>query len=238
MFLESLFYLLSYAWIGHHEVPPLVHTTMLRDFPENLRHTGDVIPTGSGSSYRPVSHPVSPMYTFKHTPKWTYENFYHICFVECKSFSTYLKKVIAYRPVNCKNPKNCIHKLVMFYQQMPPVTQGSSSPVFPYSLTSDPGTVLVVTLLLGAWIAFLLLHKRVSESDVCLNITWFQCIYINCVLNIYLKIMQQNFILTYLLSAGQKFPDFWGANGLQPSDQSECFNRTQHSTLIIIIVHQ
>lgn len=54
---------------GHHEVPPLAHTTMLRDFPENLRRSGDVIPPGSGSSYRPVSDPVSPMHTFTRTLK-------------------------------------------------------------------------------------------------------------------------------------------------------------------------
>uniref|UniRef100_A0A671LQQ4 Serine/threonine-protein kinase/endoribonuclease IRE1 n=1 Tax=Sinocyclocheilus anshuiensis TaxID=1608454 RepID=A0A671LQQ4_9TELE len=48
--------------IGHHEEPPLAHTTMLRDFPENLQRSGDVIPPrGSGSSFRSPSHPVSPM---------------------------------------------------------------------------------------------------------------------------------------------------------------------------------
>uniref|UniRef100_A0A8C2KZJ8 Serine/threonine-protein kinase/endoribonuclease IRE1 n=1 Tax=Cyprinus carpio TaxID=7962 RepID=A0A8C2KZJ8_CYPCA len=49
--------------IGHHEVPPLAHTTMLRDFPENLQRSGDVIPPrGSGSSFRSPSHPVSPVH--------------------------------------------------------------------------------------------------------------------------------------------------------------------------------
>uniref|UniRef100_A0A673M791 Serine/threonine-protein kinase/endoribonuclease IRE1 n=1 Tax=Sinocyclocheilus rhinocerous TaxID=307959 RepID=A0A673M791_9TELE len=93
--------------IGHHEVPPLAHTTMLRDFPENLQRSGDVIPPrGSGSSFRSPSHPVSPI----------------------------------------------------------------SSPVLPDFLTSDPMTVLVVTLLLGAWIAFLLTHKRVCSRECILNI--------------------------------------------------------------------
>ncbi|XP_023670800.2 serine/threonine-protein kinase/endoribonuclease IRE1 isoform X1 [Paramormyrops kingsleyae] len=36
--------------IGHHELPPMAHTTMLRDFPENLQHSGEaVIPPQSGS---------------------------------------------------------------------------------------------------------------------------------------------------------------------------------------------
>uniref|UniRef100_A0A671MEC1 Serine/threonine-protein kinase/endoribonuclease IRE1 n=1 Tax=Sinocyclocheilus anshuiensis TaxID=1608454 RepID=A0A671MEC1_9TELE len=50
--------------IGHHEVPPSAHTTMLRDFPENLQRSGYVIPPqGSGSSFRSASHPVSPMHS-------------------------------------------------------------------------------------------------------------------------------------------------------------------------------
>uniref|UniRef100_A0A8C2D3C1 Serine/threonine-protein kinase/endoribonuclease IRE1 n=1 Tax=Cyprinus carpio TaxID=7962 RepID=A0A8C2D3C1_CYPCA len=49
--------------IGHHEVPPSAHTTMLRDFPENLQRSGEVIPPqGSGSSVRSASHPVSPIH--------------------------------------------------------------------------------------------------------------------------------------------------------------------------------
>ncbi|XP_047222223.1 serine/threonine-protein kinase/endoribonuclease IRE1 isoform X1 [Girardinichthys multiradiatus] len=40
--------------IGHHEVPPLAHTTMLRDFPANLQHSGEaVIPPRTSAS--PVS---------------------------------------------------------------------------------------------------------------------------------------------------------------------------------------
>uniref|UniRef100_A0A672MPQ9 Serine/threonine-protein kinase/endoribonuclease IRE1 n=1 Tax=Sinocyclocheilus grahami TaxID=75366 RepID=A0A672MPQ9_SINGR len=50
--------------IGHHEVPPSAHTTMLRDFPENLQRSGDIIPPqGSGSSFHSASHPVSPMHS-------------------------------------------------------------------------------------------------------------------------------------------------------------------------------
>ncbi|XP_015232817.1 PREDICTED: serine/threonine-protein kinase/endoribonuclease IRE1-like [Cyprinodon variegatus] len=40
--------------IGHHEVPPLAHTTMLRDFPANLQHSAEaVIPP------RPSASPIS-----------------------------------------------------------------------------------------------------------------------------------------------------------------------------------
>ncbi|XP_076846149.1 serine/threonine-protein kinase/endoribonuclease IRE1 [Brachyhypopomus gauderio] len=87
--------------IGHHEVPPLAHTTMLRDFPDGLQRSGEVIPPrGSSSSYR-------------------------------------------------SGPNT-----------LPPVTHPSSSPVLPGSLTSDPATLVVVTLLLGAWLAFFLSYKR------------------------------------------------------------------------------
>lgn len=87
--------------IGHHEVPPLAHTTMLREFPENLQRSGDVIPPrGSASSFRSGPHP------------------------------------------------------------SPPVSRESSSPVLPDSLTSDPVTLIVLTLLLGAWLAFLLTYTR------------------------------------------------------------------------------
>lgn len=41
--------------IGHHELPPIAHTTMLRDFPGSLQHSGEaVIPP------RPSTSPVSP----------------------------------------------------------------------------------------------------------------------------------------------------------------------------------
>lgn len=43
--------------IGHHELPPLAHTTMLRDFPVNLQHSGEAVipPRSSASSSPPVS---------------------------------------------------------------------------------------------------------------------------------------------------------------------------------------
>uniref|UniRef100_W5LGF4 Serine/threonine-protein kinase/endoribonuclease IRE1 n=1 Tax=Astyanax mexicanus TaxID=7994 RepID=W5LGF4_ASTMX len=105
--------------IGHHEVPPLAHTTMLREFPENLQRSGDVIPPrGSASSYRSGPHPVS--HTLTH----------------CESTTD----------------------------------RKSSSPVLPDSLTSDPVTLIVVTLLLGAWLAFLLTFTRVSFIHIDLQI--------------------------------------------------------------------
>uniref|UniRef100_A0A665UEW9 Serine/threonine-protein kinase/endoribonuclease IRE1 n=1 Tax=Echeneis naucrates TaxID=173247 RepID=A0A665UEW9_ECHNA len=44
--------------IGHHELPPVAHTTMLRDFPVTLQHSGEAVipPRPPGSSATPVSH--------------------------------------------------------------------------------------------------------------------------------------------------------------------------------------
>ncbi|XP_026998711.2 serine/threonine-protein kinase/endoribonuclease IRE1 [Tachysurus fulvidraco] len=87
--------------IGHHEVPPVAHTTMLRDFPENLQRSGDIIPPrGSSSSYRPGAPP------------------------------------------------------------MPPLTHERSYTTLPASLTSDPVTSFLVTLLLATLLAFLFTYKR------------------------------------------------------------------------------
>ncbi|KAF5891401.1 serine/threonine-protein kinase/endoribonuclease IRE1-like, partial [Clarias magur] len=92
--------------IGHHEVPPVAHTTMLREFPENLQRSGDVIhPRGAGSAYRPGAH------------------------------------------------------------HMPPVTRENSSPTFPDSLTSDPVTSFLVTLLLATLLVFLFTYKRVNKRQ-------------------------------------------------------------------------
>ncbi|KAM9314141.1 serine/threonine-protein kinase/endoribonuclease IRE1 [Pholidichthys leucotaenia] len=43
--------------IGHHELPPLAHTTMLRDFPVSLQHTGEAVipPRSTATSASPVS---------------------------------------------------------------------------------------------------------------------------------------------------------------------------------------
>uniref|UniRef100_A0AAY5EYI0 Serine/threonine-protein kinase/endoribonuclease IRE1 n=1 Tax=Electrophorus electricus TaxID=8005 RepID=A0AAY5EYI0_ELEEL len=85
--------------IGHHEVPPLAHTTMLRDFPDNLQRSGEVIPPRRSTSS---------------------------------------------------------------YRSGPSTVSVPSSPVLPESLTSDPMTLVGLTLLLGAWLAFLLSYMRVS----------------------------------------------------------------------------
>uniref|UniRef100_A0A8C6NVC7 non-specific serine/threonine protein kinase n=1 Tax=Nothobranchius furzeri TaxID=105023 RepID=A0A8C6NVC7_NOTFU len=50
--------------IGHHELPPVAHTTMLRDFPANLQSSGEVvIPPQSPAS------PVSPASSYYHHNK-------------------------------------------------------------------------------------------------------------------------------------------------------------------------
>lgn len=47
-------YCINFYIIGHHEVPPLAHTTMLREFPANLQHSNEaVIPPRAPTS--PVS---------------------------------------------------------------------------------------------------------------------------------------------------------------------------------------
>uniref|UniRef100_A0A8C2D129 non-specific serine/threonine protein kinase n=1 Tax=Cyprinus carpio TaxID=7962 RepID=A0A8C2D129_CYPCA len=126
--------------IGHHEVPPSAHTTMLRDFPENLQRSGEVIPPqGSGSSVR----------------------------------------------------------------SLPPVTKPSTSPVLPDSLTSDPMTVLVMTLLLGAWIAFLLKHKRVC-SRVPIVLSFYLNKQFNSFTNLY--VVHYNLSLYFVFSSGEQ-PD-------------------------------
>uniref|UniRef100_A0A3Q3VZK0 Serine/threonine-protein kinase/endoribonuclease IRE1 n=1 Tax=Mola mola TaxID=94237 RepID=A0A3Q3VZK0_MOLML len=44
--------------IGHHELPPVAHTTMLRDFPGSLQHSGEAVipPRGLDSSASPASY--------------------------------------------------------------------------------------------------------------------------------------------------------------------------------------
>uniref|UniRef100_A0A672L484 non-specific serine/threonine protein kinase n=1 Tax=Sinocyclocheilus grahami TaxID=75366 RepID=A0A672L484_SINGR len=96
------------------------------------------------------------------------------------------------------------HKLVILCLQLPPLTKHSSSPVLPDFLTSDPMTVLVVTLLLGAWIAFLLTHKRVCSRGCILNIynihIHIQYMYINKNMYIvYIYIYIYIYIYTYPL---------------------------------------
>ncbi|KAI5616112.1 serine/threonine-protein kinase/endoribonuclease IRE2 isoform X1, partial [Silurus asotus] len=103
--------------IGHHEVPPVAHTTMLREFPENLQRSGDVIPPSS-SAYRPGARPVS-----LHTDFYT---------------SNHNQSSV----------------------QMKSVGRESSFPMLPDSLTSDPLTTVLVTLLLATLLVFFFTHKR------------------------------------------------------------------------------
>ncbi|XP_058497324.1 serine/threonine-protein kinase/endoribonuclease IRE1 [Solea solea] len=47
--------------IGHHEIPPVAHTTMLRDFPVSLQHSGEAVipprpPASSASTVSPTSY--------------------------------------------------------------------------------------------------------------------------------------------------------------------------------------
>lgn len=67
----NAFYL-CFGDLGHHELPPLAHTTMLRDFPVSLQHSGDaVIPPRSPAS---PAVPVSPA------------SHYHQRYVSCSHF--------------------------------------------------------------------------------------------------------------------------------------------------------
>uniref|UniRef100_A0A4W4GET9 Serine/threonine-protein kinase/endoribonuclease IRE1 n=1 Tax=Electrophorus electricus TaxID=8005 RepID=A0A4W4GET9_ELEEL len=112
--------------IGHHEVPPLAHTTMLRDFPDNLQRSGEVIPPRrSTSSYRSGPSTVSVPLT------------------------------------HCSQAHYTVHSRILRFGLTNRVLN-NSSPVLPESLTSDPMTLVGLTLLLGAWLAFLLSYMRVS----------------------------------------------------------------------------
>lgn len=48
---------LCFAASGHHELPPVAHTTMLRDFPTTLQHSGEAVipPRSSASTASPLS---------------------------------------------------------------------------------------------------------------------------------------------------------------------------------------
>uniref|UniRef100_A0A8C5E772 Serine/threonine-protein kinase/endoribonuclease IRE1 n=1 Tax=Gouania willdenowi TaxID=441366 RepID=A0A8C5E772_GOUWI len=97
--------------IGHHEIPPVAHTTMLRDFPVSLQHSGDaIIPPRSSSS---TPSPLAPGY-YNHLRK---------------------------RRLN----------------------QGVPYPAtLPVYMSQDRLTLVVVTLLLGGWLAFALTFPIVS----------------------------------------------------------------------------
>uniref|UniRef100_A0AAZ3QU79 Serine/threonine-protein kinase/endoribonuclease IRE1 n=1 Tax=Oncorhynchus tshawytscha TaxID=74940 RepID=A0AAZ3QU79_ONCTS len=96
--------------IGHHELPPVAHTTMLRDFPVNLQRSGDaVIPTRSQNNRGRGSGPSGSRRT------------------QAGSRS------------------------------------GLSS-ILPDYIYQDPVTVVILSLLLGGWLAFALTYPQVSST--------------------------------------------------------------------------
>ncbi|KAJ8363964.1 hypothetical protein SKAU_G00127950 [Synaphobranchus kaupii] len=101
--------------IGHHELPPVAHTTMLRGFPESLQRSGEaVIP--------PRPSPRSPYHPF----------------VAVSKDSEPL-------PVN---------------RDAQPAATPTLTAILPETLTQDPLTLAVLTLLLGGWLAFVFTYPR------------------------------------------------------------------------------
>ncbi|KAJ8413534.1 hypothetical protein AAFF_G00080410 [Aldrovandia affinis] len=101
--------------IGHHELPPVAHTTMLRGFPENLQRSGDaVIP--------PRSSPRQPYHPFLAVSKDG-------------------------EPLSVKHDAR-------------PAATPTLTAILPETLTQDPLTLAVLTLLLGGWLAFMFTYPR------------------------------------------------------------------------------
>ncbi|XP_071387563.1 serine/threonine-protein kinase/endoribonuclease IRE1 [Centroberyx affinis] len=117
--------------IGHHELPPVAHTTMLRDFPASLQHAGDAVihPRSTASPVSPASH-------------------YH---------QHYLQSVTGSHGDANPNRGGVDGR-------MPGKAQRPSA-VLPVSLSQDPLTLAVLTLLLGGWLAFALTYpSRASQQ--------------------------------------------------------------------------
>lgn len=105
--------------IGHHELPPVAHTTMLRDFPSGLQRFGDaIIPPRASAS--PVS------------PAWYYQQHY---------FQTTAGSYSDTRPKKGASEEKKV-------QVQAPAA------VLPVYMTQDHVTLVVLTLLLGGWLAF------------------------------------------------------------------------------------
>uniref|UniRef100_A0A3P8ZT95 non-specific serine/threonine protein kinase n=1 Tax=Esox lucius TaxID=8010 RepID=A0A3P8ZT95_ESOLU len=101
--------------IGHHELPPVAHTTMLREFPVNLQRSGDaIIPSRSQNTRPHTEQPVS----------------------------------------------NGEHK------RTPAGSSSGLSSVLPAYIYLDPVTVVILSLLLGGWIAFALTYPQVRTGGV------------------------------------------------------------------------
>uniref|UniRef100_A0AAZ3SUM5 non-specific serine/threonine protein kinase n=1 Tax=Oncorhynchus tshawytscha TaxID=74940 RepID=A0AAZ3SUM5_ONCTS len=99
--------------IGHHELPPVAHTTMLRDFPVNLQRSGDaVIPT-------------------------------------------------RYNPYSLTSNLNPPPPL---YRRTQAGSRSGLSSILPDYIYQDPVTVVILSLLLGGWLAFALTYPQVSST--------------------------------------------------------------------------
>uniref|UniRef100_A0AAZ3PYE3 Serine/threonine-protein kinase/endoribonuclease IRE1 n=1 Tax=Oncorhynchus tshawytscha TaxID=74940 RepID=A0AAZ3PYE3_ONCTS len=103
--------------IGHHELPPVAHTTMLRDFPVNLQRSGDaVIPTRSQNN-RYTDHPVRGRGSGPSGSRRTQAG-----------------------------------------------SRSGLSSILPDYIYQDPVTVVILSLLLGGWLAFALTYPQVSST--------------------------------------------------------------------------
>ncbi|KAK2817283.1 hypothetical protein Q5P01_025474 [Channa striata] len=115
--------------IGHHELPPVAHTTMLRDFPATLQPSGEAVipPRASGS-------PASASY-------------YHQRYFQTGSHSN----------ANAKRRE--------FNGRTSEETQ-RPAPVVPVYITQDRLTLVVLTLLLGGWLAFALTYPPYAAQQL------------------------------------------------------------------------
>nr|XP_046227747.1 serine/threonine-protein kinase/endoribonuclease IRE1 isoform X3 [Scatophagus argus] len=116
--------------IGHHELPPVAHTTMLRDFPGRLQRSGDAV--------IPPRPPASPA-----TPASHYHQHYFEMFAGSHSDDNANRGGADGRTSG--------------HTQRP-------AAVLPVYMTQDRLTLVVVTLLLGGWLAFALTFPVVSRA--------------------------------------------------------------------------
>uniref|UniRef100_A0A8K9XXT9 Serine/threonine-protein kinase/endoribonuclease IRE1 n=1 Tax=Oncorhynchus mykiss TaxID=8022 RepID=A0A8K9XXT9_ONCMY len=111
--------------IGHHELPPVAHTTMLRDFPVNLQRSGDaVIPTRSQNN-RYADHP--------------FQSVGHGGGGGRGSGPSGSRRTQA-------------------------GSRSGLSSILPDYIYQDPVTVVILSLLLGGWLAFALTYPQVSST--------------------------------------------------------------------------
>ncbi|XP_028977890.1 serine/threonine-protein kinase/endoribonuclease IRE1 [Esox lucius] len=116
--------------IGHHELPPVAHTTMLREFPVNLQRSGDAIIPSRSQNTRP--HTEQPFHSVGHG------------------------SVRGGRG----SSGNGEHK------RTPAGSSSGLSSVLPAYIYLDPVTVVILSLLLGGWIAFALTYpQRLAQQQ-------------------------------------------------------------------------